>query len=137
MIPPTPSHRVVAALCMVLGAFPIGMAIGLIPTEPESMHAPRYIVALAGLLFWVAAGAILFGTSSPRINHLFGGILLALFAMIGGWVATFGADNFFGGIPFASQATKGLMARAIFGSGAISCAALSVYAFGRAFRGVD
>jgi hypothetical protein len=137
MIPPTTSHRIVAALCMVLGAFPIGMAIGLIPTEPVSMHAPRYIVALAGLLFWVAAGAILFGSASSRLNHLFGGVLLAVFAIIGGWVAIFGGDNSFGGIPFASQATNGLMARAIFGSGAISCAALSVYAFGRTFRRAD
>jgi hypothetical protein len=101
------------------------------------MHAPRYIVVLAGLLFWFAAGSILSGATRPRLSNLFGGVLLAIFAIVGGWVSISGSDSSIGGgIPFVSHATNDWIARGIFGGGAILCAALSAYAFGRAVRGV-
>ena len=136
-MPAPPNKPFVALLCIVLGAIPISMAFGLISAKPESMHAPPYIVALAGLLFWFAAASILSGPTRPRLNHLFGGVLLAIFAAVGGWVAIFGTDSSFGGgMPFVSHATNGWIARTIFGAGAILCAALSVYALGKAARGV-
>jgi hypothetical protein len=134
---PAPRNRLAALLCIVLGAIPIGLASGLIPSEPGAIHAPRYIIALAGLLFWVAAIALFLGNTRPRLNQLLGAILLALFAAIGGWVALFGESRAFGGgVPLASSSSNVSLARIVFGVGALLCAGLSLYAFRKAFARV-
>jgi hypothetical protein len=124
-------------VCIVAGAIPIGIGLGLIPANPESMHAPKYVTALAGLSFWFAAASLLAGAARPRLNHLFGGILLAIFAVVFGWVSIFGSDRgFSGGIPLVSHVTNAWIAKALFGSGSVLCAAFSAYALGKAVRGV-
>lgn len=67
---PATANRLAAVLCFIGGAFPIGIATGLIRTRPESIHAPLYIVALAGLLFWIAAASLLFGSKSHSACRL-------------------------------------------------------------------
>jgi len=126
-------NRIVAALCIVLGAIPMGLATGIFPARPGSLHAPRTIIFLAGLLFWLAAASLLIGSNRARLNHLFGAGLMAVFAIVGGWVSVFGFDSAFtGGMPFVSAAANEWIARAMFGGGAILCAALSAYAFVKA-----
>ncbi len=134
---PAPRSRLAVLLCIVLGAIPIGLALGLIPAEPGALHAPRYVVALAGLLFWVAAIALVLGNTRPRLNQLLGAILFALFAAIGGWVSLFGDSHAFGGgVPLVSSSSNVSLARIVFGFGALLCAGLSLYAFKKAFARV-
>lgn len=123
-----------ALLCIVCGALPIGFASGLLPVDPKSLHAPRYIVALCGLLFWIAAWALVAGPARPRLNNILGAVLTAIFALIGGWVALDGSsDGFGGGMPFVSHAANVNIGRAVFGCGAIISAGLSLYAIRKAF----
>lgn len=134
---PATSHWVLAVMCILFGSFPVALSLGLIRADPASMQTPRVIVALAGLLFWLGAGALLAGDTRPRLNNLFGGLVLALLATIGGWVSIFGTESAFGGgVPFVSHTSNAWIARVIFGGGAILCAGLSAYAFRRVVRGV-
>ena len=124
--------RAAALLCLVLGAIPVGIGLEVLPVAPETIHAPRIIVVLAGLLFWVCAVSLMSG-SRPRWNHFFGGVILAIFAVIGGWVSIYGeSDAISGGAPFASRGTNVSVARIVFGAGALLSAGLSLYAFVKA-----
>jgi hypothetical protein len=98
------SSRFAAVMCFLSGAYPLGIGLGIIPVEPGSLHAPKLIVVMAGVLFWLAAVSLLFGTTRARVNNFMGAIMLALFALIGGWVAVFGTRSVFGGgIPFLAM----------------------------------
>jgi ABC-type transport system involved in multi-copper enzyme maturation permease subunit len=135
--PQATGHRLAAVLCLICGVVPIGIAFGVIPARPESIRAPLFIVALAGLLFWFAAASLLFGSTRPRLNSLLGAILFALFATIGGWVSVSGSSIAFGGgIAVVANDANEWIARAIFGLGALVCAACSLYALRRAIRTV-
>ena len=116
----------------------MGMAIGIIPVKTGSLHAPTYIVFIAGLLFWIAGVSILIGSTRPRFNSLLAAILFALFAVIGGWVSLFGTSNAFGGgVPFAPHSTNEWIARVMFGAGAIVCVLCCIYALAMAVRSAD
>jgi hypothetical protein len=129
------SNRLAAALCILCGAFPIGIAMGLVPVAPGTLHAPRSIIILAGLLFWLAALSMLLGTSHPRVNGLLGALLFATFALVGGWVAAFGTSSAFGGgILLLPHATGEWIARGMFGAGAVLSAVASIYSIGRVLR---
>jgi hypothetical protein len=113
------------------------MVFGVIPMKPGSLHAPAYIVVIAGLLFWFAALSILFGSTRPRFNSLLAAILFALLAVVGGWISFFGASNAFGGgVPLVSHAANEWVSRLMFGCGAIICLLCSFYALMRAVRPV-
>lgn len=71
-----------------------------------------------------------------RINDLFASILLLIMGLVGAWVALFGpADAFSGGIPFLPTEYNIVIARWLFGSGAVVVFAFFVYALHRLFRG--
>ena len=137
MKPFAPRNLLAAALFMLSGALPIGMAFSVTPLEPGSPPSPSHAVFLAGLLFWFAAISILFGGTRPRFNSLLAAILFALLAVVGGWVSMFGtSDAFDSGVPIASHATNEWISRVMFGCGAIICVLCSIYALKRAVRPV-
>jgi hypothetical protein len=134
---PAPGSRFAAALCLLFGATLVGLGFGIIPSEPGTLHAPPYIIVLAGLSFWIAGIALTLGNAKPRLNHVLAAILLAFFAAIGGWVSLFGENQAFGGsVAMVSPNTNMSLARIVFGIGALLCAALSIYAFKKAIARV-
>lgn len=55
-----------------------------------------------------------------KLNHLFASIWLAAMGAIGDWVAFFApANGFSGGLPFLSDVQNVVIARAVFGGGAV------------------
>ncbi len=113
------------------------MASGFIPVQPGDLHAPAYIVVIAGLLFWIAAVSILIGRTNPRFNSVLAAILFALLAVVGGWVSLFGTSGAFGGgAPLVSHSVGVLISRVMFGFGSIICVLCSIYALKSAVRPV-
>jgi len=115
--------------CLLLGCYPIALALGFIPVDDAELTAPRLVIGGAGLTFVVAGFMILLADYS-RANNLLAGVLLLLFGIMGMWVAVLSSDDgFSGGLPFISEEVNILVGRWVFGIGALICFALCVYAF--------
>lgn len=118
--------------CLLLGCYPIAVALGFIPVDDGELTAPRWIIAGAGLTFVVAGLMILFANHS-RANDYLAGVLLLLFGALAMWVSVLSSEEgFSGGLPFLSPELNIVVGRWVFGFGALICFALSVYAFRRA-----
>jgi len=128
-------HRlIVGLLCIALGAFPLSIALGLLPVDEADVYAPMWVVAVSGLVFLIAGCMIILGNHSWA-NDLLAGILCLLFGVVGVWVALFSpSEGFSGGVPLLSNAANVTLARWVFGFGALISFSISVYAFRRAFQ---
>ena len=126
-------HPAWAGFIILVGLVPVAIALGILPVEESSVHAPMWVVALAGLVFVWAGCLMLVGQQSPW-SHLFASLILLSFAATGAWVALFGsADGFSGGIPMLSHETNTKVARGMFGFGSVCCLLLFVYAVRQIF----
>ena len=115
--------------CMLLGCYPIALALGIVPVDDAELTAPRFVVGGAGLALLVA-GLMIFLANHPRTNNFLAGVLLLLFGSIGMWVSVLSSnDGFSGGIPFIPAELNILVGRWVFGFGALICFAFSMYAF--------
>lgn len=111
------------ALCAV--------ALDLVPVDETSLHAPRAVLFLAGLVVLVAGVMAVRGPES-RHNDLLAAVLLLSMAAAGAWVALLApAGGFSGGIPLLPRGTNVLLARVLFGLGAVTSVLLAVWAFRR------
>lgn len=121
-----------SAFCIVLGCFPISIALGWLPVDPDTVMAPLWVVAAAGIALFIAGLMILLANYS-RANDLLAGILCLVFGAMGTWVALFGlSSGFSGGLFFLSYDQNVTLGRWVFGLGALICFLLSAYAFRRA-----
>lgn len=119
-------------LCIALGVFPLSIALGLLPVDEADVYAPMWVVAISGIVFLIAGCMIFLGNHSWA-NDLLAGVLCLLFGIVGIWVSLFSpSEGFSGGVPLLSKAANVTLARWVFGSGALICFAISVYAFRRA-----
>jgi hypothetical protein len=135
--PCQPPSLLAVLMCTVLGAFLVGISCGVIPIEPTKIHAPMWLIAMMGLLFWLAGASMLL-QDKPRLNAFLAALMFALFGVIGGWVALKGeSSQFGGGFPFISHATNEAFARWLFGGGAIICFAVAVYALKKAMSQIE
>ena len=131
---PQRSNLVVALLCIALGSFLVLVACGLIGSDSNHRHAPDLIIALSGAVFVFAGIMILVGRQS-RFNDLLAAILCMTFGVIGAWIAIYGAsEGFSGGLPLLSDEANTMLARGVFGLGALLCFAISGWAFTRFYR---
>ncbi|MGI9233775.1 MAG: hypothetical protein ACR2RD_09110 [Woeseiaceae bacterium] len=118
--------------CIALGCLPISIALGLFPVEPDTVMAPLWVVAGAGLVF-VIAGIMILLAHYSRANDLLAGILCMLFGVMGTWVSLFSSrDGFSGGLFFLSYDQNVTIGRWVFGLGALISFSVAVYAFRRA-----
>ena len=93
-----------------------------------------WVVVICGLVF-ILAGCMILYASHRQVIDLLAALLLLLFGITGAWVAVFaGADAFSGGIPLLSDATNVILARFLFGAGAVLYLALSALALKRFVR---
>ena len=121
-----------AALCILLGLYPVSMAFGLI--DNSGMNAPAWVVACAGLVF-IIAGVMLFFRNHARINNFLASLICFFFAAVGLWVALFSpTEEISGGLPFLSQQTNTMIGRWVFAGGAMISLALAWYAARLAFK---
>jgi len=129
-----PNRFIVGLLCIALGAFPLSIALGLLPVDEGDVHAPMWVVAISGIVFLIAGCMIILGNHTWA-NDLLAGVLCLLFGVVGVWVALFSSsEGFSGGIPLLSNAANVTLARWVFGGGALISFSIAVYAFRRAFQ---
>lgn len=122
------AHPAWGWLCVGLGLYPISIALGLITVDESRVHAPMWVMALSGIVFVICGCMILLGRDS-RLNNLFAALMTLSFAAIGVWVSLFSPpEGFSGGIPLLSNETNVMIARWVFGCGAIVSFALCGYA---------
>lgn len=121
-------------LCIVLGLYPLSIALGFLDVGDTRAHAPMWIIALSGTVFLIA-GFMILSASQSYVNDLLAAVVCLSFGSVGLWVAFFGpSESFSGGIPFLSRDTSVQIARWVFGCGASICLVISGWAFCRAFR---
>lgn len=114
----------------------IGAGILALPGDPRSLHAPLWVVLLAGLVFFIAGCATLLQTlggagesgelppGSPqwlRIVQYFAGVaLFASFALIGSWAAVSDEPvKLSGGFSLPAITSDSWTGRIAFGIGAV------------------
>ncbi len=120
------NHRLLSAIAIALGLMTIMIALDIIPVEPEKVHAPAWLIGLAGAVFIFGGLAIGFRTNELLVS-LFGNLIVASFAAVAAWVALDGSsDQFSGGIPFLPNEVNVKIARVVFGSGSILCALMLI-----------
>ncbi len=87
------SQRMIAVFVgggvILAGLFAVAVAVGWIPTDSSSFHAPRWVIAALGA-FFIWAGVV-FMTSSPesggRPPPLVSAVGVTLFAVVFDWLA--------------------------------------------------
>lgn len=112
------------AIFLLAGGFIAAIGAGFIPVEPESVHAPGWVIIACGLVF--AMGGVMCYTESlgDNVNSLFACVLLVAFASVFSWVAFGPGEREFTGSgsigPIAVVERVGeTMGRIAFGFGAI------------------
>jgi hypothetical protein len=139
--PATPKEMYfIGALAAAAGLYFMLVGLGILPVPggPRNLHAPLWVVALAGLAFFLGGAAVLIQalgranasgdlpSDAPLwlrvVQYLIGVAIFLSFALMGSWVAI-GGDlrQFSGGVPFFSGPTNVTIARVGFGFGAIIC----------------
>jgi hypothetical protein len=104
---------------ILIGLYPVAMALGIVPSRDESLHAPVWVGVLAGSVFVVAGVTILLGPGS-RLTGLLAAALCLGLAAIGAWVSLFASSGgMSGGIPFAPRGVNVALGRVMFGGGAV------------------
>ena len=122
------THPILGWLCIGIGTAILLVAIGVLPVDPDSVHAPYPIVGLCGIVLVFGGSMILMGDRS-RYNSLAAAGMLVCFALVGGWAALIASpESIEGGLPFLPQGINAFLGKIIFGSGAVLSAALSVHA---------
>lgn len=113
----------------------IGIAAGWIPADPADIHAPRWVLFAAGLVF-VTGGFAAYFSAKPRVVDALIGIFGLAMAGVAIW-ATFMADpnQIEGGVAFLPRPANLVIARSLFGFGVLLSLGISWVAFRRAFRG--
>jgi hypothetical protein len=137
--PATPQEaRWIGAIAAAIGLYFMLVGLGLLPVPggPRNLHAPLWVVLLAGLVFFLGGAAVLLqslgranahGELPPDAPHwmrvvqyLMGVTIFASFALVGSWIAIGGeARQFSGSVPFLGGGAS--MARIVFGIGAAIC----------------
>ena len=117
----TREHRLIAAICLLLGLSVCLIGVGIIPYDPSKIHAPAWVILAGGGIFMLAGLALLF-RSRPIVVNVLGNLIVIAFAAVGAWVALYGpSEQFSGGLPLVSDETNVGIARVFFGVGSILC----------------
>ena len=115
-------RKLLSLICIVLGASVCAIAFDWLPYDPEKIHAPDWVIAMAGGVFVAGGLAIAFRQSELLVCAL-GNLIVIAFAAIALWVALYGPSaQFSGGIPFLPHETNLTLARIVFAASAVMCA---------------
>jgi len=117
--------------CIAGGAYLLGIGSGIVPVDAAAVHAPPWVILLCGASF-LLAGTMILARQRSRVVRLCAVLLLLCLGLTGAWVALFGAASAFsGGMPFLAREANVLVARVLFGSGAVVVLALAAHALRR------
>jgi hypothetical protein len=113
-------------LCFAPGAFLLGIATDAVPYDPAKVHAPAWVLAIAGAMF-IACGFVVLANGFQRaawVGRVAGPCVLLGLAAIANWVAFGDGDRHFsGGLEIAGTSASGpvneVTGRAAFGFAAL------------------
>ena len=144
---------VVSVLLAICGAAAILGSLDIIP-YPLTEGTPVWVGVAVGAAFILAGAAVVNGyvfgggsrfdmQASPvvyRTQQVLGVGICSLFAAIAGWVALYADPRSITtgiSLPFYEESGRGggFVGRAMFGLGALMCAAMAIYGIVRALRG--
>jgi hypothetical protein len=120
-------------LVFVLAGLPImALATGLITPRPGSMHAPPWVVFLAGFSFSLVGIMLLMPETSAKLRGLLGTVFMIAFASIFVWIAFGpGERRFSGGFSigplFTSSPSSEMEGRIAFGIAAVLLSAFALW----------
>jgi len=123
------------------GAYPLAIGLGFAAARPGSMHAPLWVVAIAGACFMLVGSALLVPRGDVRLRGLLLGLMVTFLAAIFDWVAFGpGERHFGGGFSFAGAAMRTgaseTSGRAVFGIAAVLLDAFALWGWYRWLRGL-
>jgi hypothetical protein len=124
----------------------VGASLLPIPGGPRNLHAPLWIVACAGLVFFLGGAAVMiqgFGKANARgelpatapswmraAQQAIVLVIFAAFAVLATWVALLGDSRQFSGsfmgLRFSGFDLGAALARTVFGFGALVCWAATI-----------
>lgn len=120
--------------CAIAGAFPIGIGLGVIPYDPAKLHAPPWVVVLAGGAFWLGA-LMMLARDRHRVANGLAFVLLLMFAAIGAWVSLLGEEAAFSDGAGTAVGGAGItLARIMFGFGSLLCLLMALVALRSVIR---
>ena len=109
--------RILLGTLFLMAGVAVGLSLaGVFSIDEESVHAPKWVLALLGMLF---LGGGISTIVSPRsgIAAWSAGIVVVTITIVSAWVALYGSSaHFSGDIPFLSSSTNVFIARIVFGS---------------------
>jgi len=116
------------------GLLPIALAVGVITPKPGQMHAPAWLVFLAGCCFCLVGTVLILPERSVRLRGFLAGLFVTAFATVFLWVGFGpGERQFRSGLsigPVSSWSPGGeLSGRFVFGVAGVLIAAFAVWAW--------
>jgi hypothetical protein len=129
----SPRARLAMGLVFVLAGLPImALATGLITPRLGSMHAPPWVVFLAGVSFSLVGLLILLPDTMGKFRGFLGAVFMVGFASIFVWIAFGpGERRFSGGFSigplFTSSASSEMEGRIVFGIAAVLLSAFALW----------
>jgi hypothetical protein len=140
---PTPAAlRVYGGLVAAAGLPVLAVGLGLLSPAPDSVHAPRWVLVAASLVFLAGGGAVIaqsFGPRGAAAGRAAAGVVVLALGLVLHWIA-FGAGprQFSGGLslgPVATATAPGERnGRAAFGIFAVGLDLLALAVAVRAWR---
>jgi hypothetical protein len=130
-----PAPLWMVGLFVGIGVLIAALGLGLIRTNPQSVHAPRWVVVCAGALFAIA-GLLMASQREPQslTARLLIAIFLSLFAAVFGWVGLgSGPRQFSSSVSFGGLTTHGagsvVLGRVLFGGCGILVGGIALVAW--------
>jgi len=113
-------------LFALIGGVIVLVGLRVIPVDPTTVHAPYWIITMAGLIFFFAGAKALTRGSLPEgANTVLAMLLVAMLATVFSWVAfgpgerAFSSSGSVGSVTVASDGGNEGTGRMVFGASAI------------------
>ena len=125
-------HWLLAGVMLCFGLLITGVGARLIPVDPESVHAPYWVIVLCGVVFLAGGIGALVGERSPLSRFLAATIAVSL-GVAFAWVAFYGdGQHMSGGFWFLPHSANVTIGRVVFGLGSLRGIAIGAAAlFGK------
>ena len=95
----------------------------------QSGDAPDWVILLCGVIFIISGLMMLIGQFNERLKDFLAALFTGIMGTVGLWVAAFSSDEGMGGgLAFLAREQNILIARCVFGIGAIFTFLLCGYA---------
>jgi hypothetical protein len=109
-------NRVLPGILLIVAGIAVSLvALDVIQVDPNTVHAPDWILGLLGLLF-IGGGLMTVVNPQSSLASWSAGTVVIAITVVFAWVSLYGpAEQFSGDLPFLSRETNVTIARIVFG----------------------